>query len=440
MKVNAEIETEYIFVDNADGIMPVPNDIVGAVASIIEYAYEMSESDGPVLLIEDSYLEKMKNLLKDLDISKRSFKYECIEDENTSDFYHIKISLAVPHEYRIAFTPNRFALDIPHVVLQCIPDFDKEYFMNYLRFMMCSTRNADIDRFVRIISLTHNIIISATDDNAPSNANRISNDMKTVPMEFFLKKVNEYMDRCANMGDLNHNSLLITLTTSPYVKNLMQKLSDIVTWYLTDKDTDNSKLLSSLTEARYEYLNFLNLVPVNPNGIHELYTNYFLDYSDTISRCEGTISVRVSALNKGDFNADPTLADHFKGVCPLNAINSKKGVIAIAQYIADARYDMENGIYMARGETNDICLKNMDIERKGRGFCKITAIDRISLMTIEMYVLDDDGRNHDWCSYIYTLFNNIPYYEILYASNYKQMENNIIGYIDHLIGEIWRTN
>lgn len=436
MKVNAEIETEYIFVDNTKGIVPVPNDIVGSVASIIEYAYEMSESDGPVLLIEKSYLEKMKNLLKDLSISKRSFKYECIEDENTCDFYHIKISLAVPHEYRIAFTPNRFALDIPHVVLQCIPDFDKEYFMNYLRFMMCSIMNANIDRFVRIISLTHNIIISATDDNAPSNANRISNGMKTVPMEFFLKKVNEYIDRCANMGDLNHNSLLITLTTSPYVKNLMQKLSDIVTWYLTNKDTDNSKLLSSLTEARYEYLNFLNLVPVNPDGIHELYTNYFLDYSDTISRCEGTISVRVSAFAKDDFNADQTLVDHFKGVCPLNVINSKKGVIAIAQHIADARYDMENGIYMARGETNDICLKNMDIERKGRGFCKITSIDRISLMTIEMYVLDD-GRNSDWCSYIYKLFNKIPYYEILYACNYKQMESNIIGYIDHLIGEVW---
>ena len=436
MKVNAEIETEYIFVDNTKGIVPVPNDIVGSVASIIEYAYEMSESDGPVLLIEKSYLEKMKNLLKDLSISKRSFKYECIEDENTCDFYHIKISLAVPHEYRIAFTPNRFALDIPHVVLQCIPDFDKEYFMNYLRFMMCSIMNANIDRFVRIISLTHNIIISATDDNALSNANRISNDMKTVPMEFFLKKVNEYMDRCANMGDLNHNSLLITLATSPYVKNLMQKLSDIVTWYLTNKDTDNSKLLSSLTEARYEYLNFLNLVPVNPDGIHELYTNYFLDYSDTISRCEGTISVRVSAFTKDDFNADPTLVDHFKGVCPLNVINSKKGVIAIAQHIADARYDMENGIYMARGETNDICLKNMDPDRKGRGFCKITNIDCISLMTIEMYVLDD-GRNPDWCSYIYKLFNSISYYEILYACNYKQMESNIIGYIDHLIGEVW---
>lgn len=435
MKVNAEIETEYIFVDNTKGIVPVPNDIVGSVASIIEYAYEMSESDGPVLLIEKSYLEKMKNLLKDLSISKRSFKYECIEDENTCDFYHIKISLAVPHEYRIAFMPNRFALDIPHVVLQCIPDFDKEYFMNYLRFMMYSIMNANIDRFVRIISLTHNIIISATDDNAPSNANRISSDMKTVPMEFFLKKVNEYMDRCANMGDLNHNSLLITLATSPYVKNLMQKLSDIVTWYLTNKDTDNTKLLSSLTEARYEYLNFLNLVPVNPDGIHELYTNYFLDYSDTISRCEGTISVRVSAFTKDDFNADPTLADHFKGVCPLNVINSKKGVIAIAQHIADARYDMENGIYMARGETNDICLKNMDIERKGRGFCKITSIDRISLMTIEMYTLDD-GRNPDWCSYIYKLFNSISYYEILYACNYKRW-SNIIGYIDHLIGEVW---
>lgn len=436
MKVNAEIETEYIFVDNTKGIVPVPNDIVGSVASIIEYAYEMSESDGPVLLIEKSYLEKMKNLLKDLSISKRSFKYECIEDENTCDFYHIKISLAVPHEYRIAFTPNRFALDIPHVVLQCIPDFDKEYFMNYLRFMMCSIMNANIDRFVRIISLTHNIIISATDDNAPSNANRISSDMKTVPMEFFLKKVNEYMDRCANMGDLNHNSLLITLATSPYVKNLMQKLSDIVTWYLTDKDTDNTKLLSSLTEARYEYLNFLNLVPVNPDGIHELCTNYFLDYSDTISRCEGTISVRVSAFTKDDFNADPTLVDHFKGVCPLNVINSKKGVIAIAQHIADARYDMDNGIYMARGQTNDICLKNMDPDRKGRGFCKITSIDCISLMTIEMYVLDN-GRNPDWCSYIYKLFNSISYYEILYACNYKQMESNIIGYIDHLIGEVW---
>lgn len=436
MKVNAEIETEYIFVDNTKGIVPVPNDIVGSVASIIEYAYEMSESDGPVLLIEKSYLEKMKNLLKDLSISKRSFKYECIEDENTCDFYHIKISLAVPHEYRIAFTPNRFALDIPHVVLQCIPDFDKEYFMNYLRFMMCSIMNANIDRFVRIISLTHNIIISATDDNAPSNANRISNDMKTVPMEFFLKKVNEYMDRCANMGDLNHNSLLITLASSPYVKNLMQKLSDIVTWYLTYKDTDNSKLLSSLTEARYEYLNFLNLVPVNPDGIHELYTNYFLDYSDIISRCEGTISVRVSAFVKDDFNADPTLADHFKGVCPLNVINSKIGIIAIAQHIADARYDMENDIYMARGETNDICLKNMDPDRKGRGFCKITSIDRISLMTIEMYTLND-GRNPDWCSYIYKLFNSISYYEILYACNYKQMESNIIGYIDHLIGEVW---
>ena len=437
MKVNVEIETEYIFVDNTNGVMPVPSGIVGSVASIIEYAYEMSESDGPVLLIEESYLEKMKNLLKDLSISKRSFKYECIEDENTCDFYHIKISLAVPHEYRIAFTPNRFALDIPHVVLQCIPDFDKEYFMNYLRFMMCSIMNANIDRFVRIISLIHNIIISATDDNAPSNANRISSDMKTVPMEFFLKKVNEYMDRCANMGDLNHNSLLITLTTSPYVKNLMQKLSDIVTWYLTDKSADNSKLLSSLTEARYEYLNFLNLVPVNPDGIHELYTNYFLDYSDTISRCEGTISIRVSAFNKDDFNADPTLADHFKGVCPLNVINSKKRVIAIAQHIADARYDMDNGIYMARGETNDICLKNMDPDRKGRGFCKITSIDRISLMTIEMYTLDDGRRNSDWCSYIYKLFNKIPYYEILYACNYKQMESNIIGYIDHLIGEIW---
>lgn len=437
MKVNAEIETEYIFVDNTKGIVPVPNGIVGSVASIIEYAYEMSESDGPVLLIEKSYLEKMKNLLKDLSISKRSFKYECIEDENTCDFYHIKISLAVPHEYRIAFTPNRFALDIPHVVLQCIPDFDKEYFMNYLRFMMCSIMNANIDRLVRIISLTHNIIISATDDNAPSNANRISSDMKTVPMEFFLKKVNEYMDRCANMGDLNHNSLLITLATSPYVKNLMQKLSDIVTWYLTDKSADNTKLLSSLTEARYEYLNFLNLVPVNPDGIHELYTNYFLDYSDTISRCEGSISVRVSAFAKDDFNADQTLVDHFKGVCPLNVINSKKGVIAIAQHIADARYDMENGIYMARGETNDICLKNMDPDRKGRGFCKITSIDRISLMTIEMYVLDDGRRNSDWCSYIYKLFNKIPYYEILYACNYKQMESNIIGYIDHLIGEVW---
>lgn len=437
MKVNAEIETEYIFVDNTKGIVPVPNDIVGSVASIIEYAYEMSESDGPVLLIEKSYLEKMKNLLKDLSISKRSFKYECIEDENTCDFYHIKISLAVPHEYRIAFTPNRFALDIPHVVLQCIPDFDKEYFMNYLRFMMCSIMNANIDRFVRIISLTHNIIISATDDNAPSNANRISSDMKTVPMEFFLKKVNEYMDRCANMGDLNHNSLLITLATSPYVKNLMQKLSDIVAWYLTDKDTDNSKLLSSLTEARYEYLNFLNLVPVNPDGIHELYTNYFLDYSDTISRCKGTISVRVSAFTKDDFNADPTLVDHFKGICPLNVINTKIGIIAIAQHIADARYDMDNGIYMARGETNDICLKNMDPDRKGRGFCKITSIDRISLMTIEMYTLDDGRRNSDWCSYIYKLFNSISYYEILYACNYKQMESNIIGYIDHLIGEVW---
>ena len=436
MKVNTEIETEYIFVDNTKGIVPVPNDIVGSVASIIEYAYEMSESDGPVLLIEKSYLEKMKNLLKDLSISKRSFKYECIEDENTCDFYHIKISLAVPHEYRIAFTPNRFALDIPHVVLQCIPDFDKEYFMNYLRFMMCSIMNANIDRLVRIISLTHNIIISATDDNAPSNANRISSDMKTVPMEFFLKKVNEYMDRCANMGDLNHNSLLITLTTSPYVKNLMQKLSDIVTWYLTDKSAYNTKLLSSLTEARYEYLNFLNLVPVNPDGIHELYTNYFLDYSDTISRCEGSISVRVSAFTKDDFNADQTLVDHFKGVCPLNVINSKKGVIAIAQHIADARYDMENGIYMARGETNDICLKNMDPDRKGRGFCKITSIDRISLMTIEMYTLND-GRNPDWCSYIYKLFNSISYYEILYACNYKQMESNIIGYIDRLIGEVW---
>lgn len=437
MKVNVEIETNYIFADNTKGIVPVPNGIVGAVASIIEHAYEMSESNGPVLLIEESYLEKMKNLLKDLSISKRSFKYECIEDENTCDFYHIKISLAVPHEYRIAFTPNRFALDIPHVVLQCIPDFDKEYFMNYLRFMMCSIMNANIDRFVRIISLTHNIIISATDDNAPSNANRISSDMKTVPMEFFLKKVNEYMDRCANMGELNHNSLLITLATSPYVKNLMQKLSDIATWYLTNKDTDNSKLLSSLTEARYEYLNFLNLVPVNPDGIHELYTNYFLDYSDTISRCEGTISVRVSAFNKDDFNADPTLVDHFKGVCPLNVINSKKGVIAIAQHIADARYDMDNGIYMARGETNDICLKNMDPDRKGRGFCKITSIDRISLMTIEMYTLDDGRSNSDWCSYIYKLFNKIPYYEILYACNYKQMESNIIGYIDHLIGKIW---
>lgn len=439
MKVNAEIETEYIFVDNTKGIVPVPNDIVGSVASIIEYAYEMSESDGPVLLIEKSYLEKMKNLLKDLSISKRSFKYECIEDENTCDFYHIKISLAVPHEYRIAFTPNRFALDIPHVVLQCIPDFDKEYFMNYLRFMMCSIMNANIDRFVRIISLTHNIIISATDDNAPSNANRISSDMKTVPMEFFLKKVNEYIDRCINRYDashINHNSLLITLATSPYAKNLMQKLSDIVTWYLTDKSADNTKLLSSLTEARYEYLNFLNLVPVNPDGIHELYTNYFLDYSDTISRCEGTISVRVSAFTKDDFNADQTLVDHFKGVCPLNVINSKKGVIAIAQHIADARYDMENGIYMARGETNDICLKNMDPDRKGRGFCKITSIDRISLMTIEMYTLND-GRNPDWCSYIYKLFNSISYYEILYACNYKQMESNIIGYIDHLIGEVW---
>ena len=439
MRVNAEIETEYIFVDNTKGIVPVPNDIVGSVASIIEYAYEMSESDGPVLLIEKSYLEKMKNLLKDLSISKRSFKYECIEDENTCDFYHIKISLAVPHEYRIAFTPNRFALDIPHVVLQCIPDFDKEYFMNYLRFMMCSIMNDNIDRFVRIISLTHNIIISSTDDNAPSNANRISNDMKTVPMEFFLKKVNEYINRCVNRYDIshiNHNSLLITLASSPYVKNLMQKLSDIVTWYLTDKDTDNTKLLSSLTEARYEYLNFLNLVPVNPDGIHELYTNYFLDYSDTISRCEGTISVRVSAFTKDDFNADPTLVDHFKGVCPLNVINSKKGVIAIAQHIADARYDMENGIYMARGETNDICLKNMDPDRKGRGFCKITSIDRISLMTIEMYTLND-GRNPDWCSYIYKLFNSISYYEILYACNYKQMESNIIGYIDHLIGEVW---
>lgn len=434
MKVNAEIETEYIFVDNTKGI--VPNDIVGSVASIIEYAYEMSESDGPVLLIEKSYLEKMKNLLKDLSISKRSFKYECIEDENTCDFYHIKISLAVPHEYRIAFTPNRFALDIPHVVLQCIPDFDKEYFMNYLRFMMCSIMNANIDRFVRIISLTHNIIISATDDNAPSNANRISNDMKTVPMEFFLKKVNEYMDRCVNRDHDNHNNLLITLASSPYVKNLMQKLSDIVTWYLTDKSADNTKLVSSLTEARYEYLNFLNLIPVNPDGIHELYTNYFLDYSNTISRCEGSISVRVSTFTKDDFNADPALADHFKGVCPLSAINTKNGVIGIAQHIANARYDMDNGVYMRRGETNDLCLKYMDPDRKGRGFCKITEIDRINLMTIEMYTLDD-GRNPDWCSYIYKLFNSISYYEILYACNYKQMESNIIGYIDHLIGEVW---
>lgn len=217
----------------------------------------------------------------------------------------------------------------------------------------------------------------------------------------------------------------------------MQKLSDIVTWYLTDKSADNTKLLSSLTEARYEYLNFLNLVPVNPDGIHELYTNYFLDYSDIISRCEGTISVRVSAFTKDDFNADPTLVDHFKGICPLNVINTKIGIIAIAQHIADARYDMDNGIYMARGETNDICLKNMDPDRKGRGFCKITSIDRISLMTIEMYVLDDGRRNSDWCSYIYKLFNKIPYYEILYACNYKQMESNIIGYIDHLIGEVW---
>ena len=57
MKINVEIETEYIFVDNTNGVMPVPNGIVGAVASIIEHAYEMSESDGPVLLIEESYAE-----------------------------------------------------------------------------------------------------------------------------------------------------------------------------------------------------------------------------------------------------------------------------------------------------------------------------------------------------------------------------------------------
>ena len=77
-------------------------------------------------------------------------------------------------------------------------------------------------------------------------------------------------------------------------------------------------------------------------------------------------------------------------------------------------------------------IEEYDPDKQQRKFCKTSGECLLNELVIELYALDDD-KNTDLCSYIYNLFNEIPYYEVLYAGGYKFDENDVTGYIESLI-------
>ena len=423
--VKVKVDT-YDIIEDQNSVQTVDNACLDKVASLLESIYDRNYDE--VLTVDESYLDELRKQIADLGYSEKSLKITTLKDDEDDSLYHINVGVFVPKEYRVALKPPTYTLDITHLVLQCVTDFDKEYFMNYIRVLICGFRSTiNCSEIARIIAMAHNLVMSITDDTAPSNMASLS--MKDIDMSDFLNSVSKYLVRCSMCS--NQYST-IAIASSPYTRDLMDALMGVANWFAHHYEEDNEYTIQTLNEARGEYLNFLGFLAVNFNLPGTIHANYLLNYY-YMRKNTNHVDVRVGTYDKDSFYKDPTLIKHFEGYSPLTDIKHKRGILGIAYNVCMAQYNMEYNIYAAKAKSGgDILLNKYDPDKQQRKFCKTSGECLLNELVIELYALDDD-KNTDLCSYIYNLFNEIPYYEVLYAGGYKFDENDVTGYIESLI-------